>query len=296
MKAGQREAFKPLLRMMDKVSDPALTFLLVQIPFLFGTISLGIGRHRDLRSWGSLASFLIGIMKTSETEIQVCAAYGLGMLARIWCNAYGWALERGACPRPICVAFGTFSHGWDSSAFPIRRTFAHWRLLEPFWLGTLNMDVITRSELVRTSAAIIRRASKWLLFGLHGIYRMVRTLWEMLPFTEFSHLQRFALATEVGALFTDSGLKVLPKTKTVCNGAAQRTKENITSCSFDYMCHIESEMSVHLCGKFLVSTLGSIMSGIEFYLIEGRVLILYAVLQMAKYWSSPRRPSLAIAA
>lgn len=62
------------------------------------------------------------------------------------------------------------------------------------------------------------------------------------------------------------------------------------------MCHIESEMSVHLCGKFLVSTLGSIMSGIEFYLIEGRVLILYAVLQMAKYWSSPRRPSLAIAA
>lgn len=208
MKAGQREAFKPLLRMMDKVSDPALTFLLVQIPFLFGTISLCIGRHRDLRSWGSLASFLIGIMKTSETEIQVCAAYGLGMLARIWCNAYGWALERGACPRPICVAFGTFSHGWDSSAFPIRRTFAHWRLLEPFWLGTLNMDVITRSELVRTSAAIIRRASKWLLFGLHGIYRMVRTLWEMLPFTEFSHLQRFALATEVGALFTDSGLKV----------------------------------------------------------------------------------------
>ena len=187
---------------MDKVSDPALIFVLVQIPFLFGNFSLSVGRYCDLRGWHPLTSFFIGIVKTSATEIQVCATYGLGMLARIWCNAYGWALERGICPRPICLAFGGFSDDWDRFSFPIRRTFAYWRLFEPFWLETRKMDVIARGELIQTSAAIIRRTSKWLLFGVRGVSSVVRILWEMLPDTELSHFQRFTLGTEVGALFS----------------------------------------------------------------------------------------------
>ena len=62
------------------------------------------------------------------------------------------------------------------------------------------------------------------------------------------------------------------------------------------MCHIEKEINGISCANLNISALGSIVCAVGCHLIEGRALVIYAVLEMVKKWSWPRHPNLAIAA